>query len=199
MGLPPKEETTRVQPQSSISNQSGVGLLVTERRFGSFSTTKRAAGVGTFEEPPIGGDRLERVASTAGMDRRNEDSRSIAPTAALPPAATNLHGGLVEPRQTMTGRRGEKAAASRGSSWGVGPRTVTREDLVRLDEEIANLSKTVEQVRMSAFLPNADAKLLVRCLDLFWNVVLACKARNVFSIFFVYSCRTFVNFSSFSD
>lgn len=51
-----------------------------------------------------------------------------------------------DPRDTA----GSGAGAGRsGVSWGLGPRAVTKEDLSRLDEEIANLSKTVEQVRSS--------------------------------------------------
>lgn len=150
-GLPAQEAPTRVQRQPLIPNQSGGGLLVLERRFGSFSAPKRAAGVGTYEEPHLG----ERVASTAGTDRRNNDSRSIAPPAAANELGrrdqASFGGGFIGPRPTVTGIKGENAAASRGSSWGVGHRTVTREDLTRLDEEIANLSKTVEQVRMTAF------------------------------------------------
>lgn len=49
-----------------------------------------------------------------------------------------------------SGRREEGGRVGRGSggasSWGLGPRAVTREDLARLDDEIASLSKTVEQV-----------------------------------------------------
>lgn len=51
-------------------------------------------------------------------------------------------------------RRGSATDVARGagagsvSSWAqLGPRAVTREDLARLDNEIANLSKTVEQAR----------------------------------------------------
>lgn len=47
----------------------------------------------------------------------------------------------------VSGRDAGTVAGSRASSsWGLGPRAVTREDLTRLDEEIANLSKTVDQV-----------------------------------------------------
>eukprot|EP00752_Nemacystus_decipiens_P017818 g15975.t1 len=46
---------------------------------------------------------------------------------------------------------GVRGASSRApSSWAqLGPRAVTREDLTRLDDEIANLSKTVEQAAMA--------------------------------------------------
>lgn len=35
-----------------------------------------------------------------------------------------------------------------GKSWDLGPRAVTEEDLAKLDDEIAQLSSTVEQVRI---------------------------------------------------
>lgn len=174
MGLPAQEARTRAQPQPPISNQSGSGLLLPGRRFGSFTPSNRAAGAGigtvgalpAYEEPQLGGDRLERaagLASAAGTDRRNNGSRSVAPAASSPAAnalgrrdhqgriggQTRFVGGLAGPKPTVAGRRVEDAAASRGSSWGFGPRTVTREDLTRLDDEIANLSKTVEQVRIT--------------------------------------------------
>ena len=60
-------------------------------------------------------------------------------------------GGSVAPLRLSAaysgGKRGAAdAGGSRASLWGLGPRAVTREDLTRLDEEIANLGKTVEQV-----------------------------------------------------
>lgn len=58
-----------------------------------------------------------------------------------PPKATNSGAGGGK-----SGRGGGGGSARFGGGYSLGPRAVTREDLTRLDNEIANLSKTVEEV-----------------------------------------------------
>ena len=115
-------------------------------------------GIGSSRRP-----RKSETASTAATGVYSGGAGSRLPTRGyeggrVPTSApeSGRSGGLsarTKAGGNGSGGGGGEASSRAASSWAqLGPRAVTREDLTRLDDEIANLSKTVEQVRLGVVL-----------------------------------------------
>lgn len=108
------------------------------------SSTRPRAGTGRDERGGRGG----RLRVTGGGGGDDGDGGSLRYSVNKGVRVGNLGGAKVGWRGAGRGR-----SDSGGSgTWGLGPRAVTEEDLARLDDEIAHLSSTVEQVNQMLFL-----------------------------------------------
>lgn len=150
----------------------GNGFTPIPTRFGNYRRRESGPDAGGNGEPLLCGidssrrsARAGALAATAATGLYSGGAGSRLPTRAtksdsLPtsaPESGRLGGLSVAGRKAGGGGGGGGSGNGGGgtssrtalSPWAqLGPRAVTREDLTRLDEEIANLSKTVEQVRL---------------------------------------------------